>query len=263
MRDHATQILPVLAAFSNPKLHLLADVQTRIALFTPPNLSGKVTGYLVVGGSSGGFAFGDPRFYLNLNLFPSAVLASTVMEHELFHAVQGLAQASHTVHTDSTTCLAKNPHTKEIADLFDSLSTEGTASYVGDILALPARGTDDITAKERAEWDQNVAMVHQSITQMELSVHGLATGAYVTPEDVYALGFYGNQVLYALGYVIARDIAQEQGNSAIGDTISQPGAAFILRYIRLKGYGKSEAAPTLDRETVLWAEKVSACFTAT
>jgi hypothetical protein len=77
------------------------------------------------------------------------------------------------------------------------------------------------------------------MTQLELSVHGLITNASVTPADIYEVGFYGDAILYSLGYVMARDIAQEQGNSAIGSVIAQPGAEFFIRYVQLKGYGKS------------------------
>lgn len=90
---------------------------------------------------------------------------------------------------------------------YDSLSMEGTASYVGDLLATPANGADEIRTRKRAEFSRSVGLVESRITQTELSVHGLVTGASVTYDHVYAAGFYGDQVLYGLGYVIARAIA--------------------------------------------------------
>ncbi len=137
---------------------------------------------------------------------------------------------------------------------------EGTASYVGDILALPERGADETLTRERARFARNVGLVSRSVTQLELSVHGLDTGAAVSPDEVYALGFYGDEVMYSLGYVMARAIAKEQGDAAIGALIGQPGVMFVERYVRLKGYGKSDEMPTLKPGTVQWADRISACW---
>ena len=259
VRDHADATDEALAKLNDPKLHLLDAVKARIAAFTPTTLAGRVTGYLIVGGTSGGFAFGDPQFFLNLDRFPSAVLASTITEHELYHAVQALARTAHPQTSVQLQCVAAIPHGSDIDAFFASLSAEGTASYVGDVLALPERGSDEATGKERARVARNVGMVDRSIVQLELSVHGLTSGAAVTPEEVYGLGFYGDEVLYALGYVMARAIAQEQGNRAIGDLIGLPGAAFVQRYTSLKGYGKSDAMPALKPETLQWTQKLSRC----
>lgn len=259
VRDHAAATNEALAKLNDPGLHLLDAVKARIAAFTPPSLTGRVTGYLIVGGTSGGFAFGDPQFFLNLDRFPSAVLASTIMEHELYHAVQALARKAYLQAPGHEQCIAAIPHGTDVAAFFASLSAEGTASYVGDVLALPERGGDEATSKERARVARNVGMVDRSIVQLELSVHGLTTSAAVTPEEVYGLGFYGDEVLYALGYVMARAIAQEQGNAAIGDLAGAPGATFVARYASLKGYGKSDAMPALKPETLRWANTLSKC----
>jgi len=252
----------VLDRLEDPALGLVGQVQARIARFTPRDLAGAVTGRLVVGGTSGGFAFGDPEFFLNVDRFPSAVLASTVMQHELYHAVQALARAAHpptaAAAAARAACLGTVPHADELAQLFNALQAEGTASLVGDVLALPP-GADSAADAERASVARNVGMVGRSITQLELSAHGLTTGADVSSDDVYALGFYGDEVLYALGYVMARAIAREQGDGAIAELIGRPGAVFVARYVRLAGYGKSDAAPALRAGTVRWAEKLAAC----
>ena len=259
VRDHAAQTKEVIAALEDPARHFLATAETRIKMFTPQDLSGKATGFLVVGGTSGGFAFGDPEFFLNLQLFPSAVLASTIMEHELFHAVQGMAESANKPTAAVVGCIAKRPGGENIEDFFNSLSMEGTASEVGDLLALPIQGADAATAKERTEFVQNVELVKLHVTQLELSVHGLATNATPTYEEVYAAAFYGTQELYGLGYVMARAIAQQDGNVAISRLISQPGAQFVARYTNLANYGKSDSTPALGRETELWAQQITAC----
>lgn len=259
VRDNAAPTERALAALGDPRLGLIDQVKARIAAFTPASLAGGVTGYLVVGGTSGGFAFGDPQFYLNLDRFASAPLAATIMGHELFHAVQALARASAKAAPATQQCLAAIAHAGDIADFFGSLSAEGTASHVGDVLALPDKSPDAALAKERARFARNVGLVDRSITQLELSIHGLATGAAVSAEEVYELGFYGDEVMYGLGYVMARAIAREAGDTAIGELIGQSGAAFVERYRRLAGYGTSEAVPALKPATIAWAGRITAC----
>ena len=181
------------------------------------------------------------------------------MQHELFHAVQGLATRSKNLTTNATTCIAQKPGGEEIGNLFDSLEMEGTASEVGDELMLPVQGADTVTTKERAEFARNVDLVRAHVTQMELSVHGLATGVALTYEDVYAADFYGNQDLYGLGYVMARAIAREEGAAAIGTLIAEPGFAFVVRYMHLKDYGRKEGLPKLGKATEEWALQMAAC----
>lgn len=257
VREHAAATSAVLTALESPALHRLATAEARIAQFTPPDLRGKVNGYLVVGGTAGGFAFGDPEFFLNLQMFPSAVLAATIMEHELFHAVQGLAMAAHKAPASATACIERLPGGTATANLLRSLEMEGTAALVGDELALPTTGADEPTAKERADFDKNVSLVKLHVTQLELAVHGLATGVALTPDDVYAANFYGYQEMYGLGYVMAQAIAKEGGAAALQQAITEPGALFVLRYTRLPGYGNT--LPVLGRETVARAAAIAAC----
>ena len=260
VRDHAAQIRRTLAALEDPSANLLTTAKARIAGFTPAGVSGHVTGYLIVGGTSGGFAFGDPQFFLNLERFPSAALAATIMQHELFHAVQGLARSGRHASAPDLTCMAQIPKSKELAQLFDALETEGSASLVGDVAAIPA-GTDAESDKERAKALRNVGQVSASITLLELSTHALTTGAQVSYDDVYALGFYGDEVLYTLGYVMARAIAAEEGKGAIAELTGQPGALFVQRYRRLKSYGKSHTVPVLFPATLRSADQLAACLT--
>lgn len=258
VRDHAQQIRATLAKLEDPASNLLASVKARMAEFTPSSASGHATGYLIVGGTSGGFAFGGPEFFLNLDRFPSAALAATLMEHELFHAIQGIARTSRDASTAEAACLAKIPHSKELSRLFMSLEMEGSASLVGDVIAMPA-GIDEESDKARKQMLRKVGQVGQSITLLELSIHGLTTGAKVGYGDIYALGFYGEEVLYTLGYVMARAIAAEEGNGAIAELTGQPGALFVERYRKLKSYGKSEAVPVLFPATLQSAEQLAAC----
>lgn len=258
VRDNAARINATLAKLEDPASNLLRSVKARIAEFTPSSVSGHVTGYLIVGGTSGGFAFDEPEFFLNLDRFPSAALATTIMQHELFHAVQGVARTSSNSSTADATCMAKIPHSKELSQLFASLEMEGSASLAGDVASMPA-GIDEESDNARKQARRNVDLVGRSITLLELSTHGLNTGAQVSYGDIYALGFYGDEVLYALGYVMARAIAAEEGKSAIAELTGRPGALFVQRYRNLRSYGKSDTVPVLFAETLRSADQLAAC----
>jgi hypothetical protein len=259
VRKHAAETEQALAELRDPRLQAMNAVKARIARFTPASAVGTVTGYLVVGGTSGGFAFGEPQFYLDLDRYRSAAVASTIMTHELYHSVQALARSAVQAPFNQQKCMKDLGSGGDVADFYDALSAEGTASYVGDILSLPEQGGDEVSVKERSRFLRNLDLVGRSVTQLELSVHGLTTGVAVSPGDIYELGFYGDEVMYALGYVMARAIAKEQGDQAVGELIGLPGAAFVRRYVSLKSYGKSEQVPALGQETLHWANTLSAC----
>ncbi len=260
VREHAPTLRKVMAALEDPSTGLIDSAKRRIAMFTPATVMGNITGYLVVGGTSGGFAFGDPSFYLNLDYFPDAVLAATVLQHEMYHAVQGAARPAPAITEARNQCLKRIGMPTHMDDLFDSLWVEGTASAVGDVLALP-KDVAGIVGEERKKVQRSVNRVSRAVTLMELSTHGVATQA-VDFDGIYELGFYGDEILYALGYVMAKAIEQEQGPVAIADLSRiSSGAAFIDRYRQLAAYGKGPGAPALGPKTLDWAKRMAACAT--
>lgn len=255
VRDAADKIAPVVEALADPAS--LAGVQARIALFTPGRVKGAAAGYLIAGGPAGGFAFGEPEFYLNVARFPAASLARVIMAHELYHGVQGLAMELRPASAAAKACLAKMPEAENLGNLFASLQQEGMASYVGDVLALPAGDLDAKTARDKAQ--RGVDLVERSVTLLALSTHALTSGSAIAYEDIYGLGFYGDEILYSLGYVMVRAIAKEGGNAAVAELIDQPGAAFVMRYVSLANYGKGKDAPEIDPVTVTWAKRLAEC----
>ena len=258
VRDNAPAISKALADLMDPDTHTLDQVKRRLALFTPPRVHGVVSGYLIAGGGSGGFAFGEPDFYLNMARFPSAPFARVILAHELYHAVRGLA-APHLVARDRhEQCVGRFTAGKDLNALFEDLADEGIASYVGDVLAAPP-GDDAIAAEQYKHVSTNVRWVTRSSTLLELSVHALTTGSSLSYDDIYALGFYDDEILYALGYLMAKAIATERGPEAVADLIDRPGSAMVLAYAALKSYGAGKETPKLHSETIEWAKKLQAC----
>jgi hypothetical protein len=231
-----------------------AWVIERVRMFSPPNPGTKIDGYLIVGGNSGGFAFGEPRFYLNLNYFNEFEPAKVVLAHELYHAVQ----AVYTVDDDDrwlkpeSTTPGGRAHQQmcaNLANLFASLYQEGSASYVGDPLLLdPEAGP--LARKTRTEFQDGLNNLRAHRTLLELSVIGLQAKSPVPYEDVYSLGFYLPEPLYKVGYVMAKAIFGDDGPQGLAAFLDQPGYVFARHYTQLALYGKDRAHPALGPNTV-------------
>ena len=153
------------------------------------------------------------------------------------------------------------PTVDELAQLFAALETEGSASLVGDVAAMP-EGIDAASDEERKKVRRNIGMVGRSITLLELSVHGFNTGAQVGYDNIYELGFYGDEVLYALGYVMARAIAAEEGKNAIAGadrTARRAVRAALPQPQRLWQIG--DRAGALSGDIAIAADRLAACMT--
>lgn len=230
-------------------------VVQRVAQFSPPLTGADITGYLVVGGGSGGFAFDDsPGFYLNLGYFKEFDAAKVVMAHELYHAIQGHFAKQPAAWWSQKQALhgpkaVAAQQCMDLARLFTDLYQEGTASYVGDP-ALLAGSPGPIAKKTMDDMANGVRHIAWSTTLLELSVIGVTAKQPVSYDAAYELGFYGPEILYRIAYAMARAIAQDQGAQALGQFLTEPGYQFAEAYVALPRYGKDAEHPTLGPNTV-------------
>ena len=229
-------------------------VVDRVSRFSPSTAAVAVNGYLVAGGSSGGFAFDEPKFYLNLSYFNEFEPAKVVLAHELYHGVQ----AAYSVDKDDRWLKPQSPtadgkaHQQmcaKLANLFASLYQEGSASYVGDPLLLDAE-TGALAKKTRTELLDGLAILNAHLTLLELAVVGLEAKVPVPFDDVYALGFYVPEPLYKVGYIMAKAIAVDEGPQRLASFLDLPGYAFAQHYLALPLYGKDRDHPKLGPNTV-------------
>jgi hypothetical protein len=229
-------------------------VVQRVSQFSPKDSKVAITGYLVAGGPSGGFSFGEPKFYLNLAYADEFDEAKVVMAHELYHAVQGAyapkpkdwwSQKGTDQGPDHA--LAQQCSTND--QLLAALYEEGTASYVGDpFLLRDSKGP--AAKKDLMEMQDGIAHIWQSVTLLELSVTGLNAPDPVSYDEVYAMGFYGPEIEYTLGYVMAKAIATDKGDAALAALLTQPEYSFTEQYMALQKYGLDYAHPKLESNTV-------------
>ncbi len=229
-------------------------VITRVDLFSPHDAQVAIAGYLIVGGVSGGFAFGKPQFFLDLAYFSDFDLARTVMAHELYHAVQGAFAPQqrawwHAKEAENGPYAALAKQCSTTADYLEALYDEGTASYVGDIFLLrDAKGA--AAQKALTEMQDGLAYLSNDVTLLELSITGLNAQIPVSFDAVYSLGFYVPEPEYKLGYVMAKAIATDRGDGAITALLKQPPYSFVDTYLTLPKYGKDDDHPELGPNTI-------------
>ncbi len=252
LRSDTDQIRALIDAFASADSALMQQVRDRIRLYSPLDLELTVRGVLIVGGTSGGFAFDDQEFFLNLDYFPVGDLAALVMTHELYHAIQSNL-------APEETCTDASGNLINASSLFRSLRDEGTASWVGDFLLLPAEG-EGASQRQRARVARGLGLAPtRAVTLLELSAFAMLNSADIAYQSIYGLGFYGDEILYSLGYIMARAIEDEHGAQAIPALLSQPNYRFVETYMQLSAYGESEAVPRLGQETARLVQNLAEC----
>lgn len=262
LKPHTVELAELLNRIEANPVSFQQWVTTRVEKFSPHDSKVAITGYLIVGGVSGGFAFGKPEFFLDLAYFTDFDLAKVIMAHELYHAVQGafaLKQNAwwHAKDIDKGQYGALAQQCSTTFDYFDALYEEGTASYVGDLFLLrDAKGAD--AQKALTEMQDGIAYLSRDVTLLELSITGLNAPVPVPYDAVYALGFYVPEPEYKLGYVIAKAIASDQGEETITALLKQPPYTFVDRYLNLPKYGKDVDHPALGPNTVAAVRRLKA-----
>jgi hypothetical protein len=235
------------------------QIEKRIALFTPKDADLHLQGYVIAGGDGGGYAFGGTDFYLNVGRIVEFVFAKSVTTHELYHAVQGA------VAVDRGT-LGELPPPEDMthaqqaclktAHLFASLYEEGSATYVADISLLD-HVHSEAGLRQKADLTDGIQHVKWSASLLEMSVLSLDAEEPMAYDDVYDVDFFGHGVLYNVGYVMARDIAEQDGPQGLTAYLKLPPYEFVLGYTKLAAYGKDKDHPLLGPNTIAAAEHLA------
>jgi len=233
------------------------DVLDRIRPFSPKPGTISLRGFVVAGGDGGGYAFGGADFYLNLLNSDDLIYARQTMIHEAFHGVQGATFQEDTDHWSKQNTqpaditLAK--FCSNSAELFKDIKDEGTAMFVGSDEAL--KDSNGVTGKRiYAEYLYYNTHLSDSTGLLEVSVASLQAPKPVPFKMVYSVDFWGKCVAYYIGNAMTRSIEEEDGPAAVAQSLQQPGYEFVLRYTRLKSYGKDRAHPHLGENTVAAAQ---------
>lgn len=259
---HRNQAMELLSKIESTESSFLQTIENRIQRFSPPSVTGRVTGYLVAGGPVDGFSFSEPAFYLDLvRLGGNISDAKQMLAHELFHGVQNLAtrdrlrlQSEYDLNYYST-LKGQQRSCYAVQILFANLLAEGTALLVGD-------GVDDSPASSgQASFQQ----ANESPAGMAARIDLLdalilaGTGAKAIAVDrLYGIGFYsyfssGRPALYDLAKLMASEIAAARGEKEIGVLAASSPSAFVRAYQEVALKKKGEI-PALGRFAQEWAQ---------
>lgn len=254
-----SKLLDEIAA--NPKA-FQQQIEQRIALFTPVGTDIHLQGYIVAGGDGGGYAFGDTDFFLNIGMNDEFVVVKGVMTHELYHAVQGaFAKDRGSVETpvSSKTLSQAQQSCANIAQLFANVYEEGSAMYVEDI-SLLQNAHSEIGLRKLADVTDGLKHIGTSVSLLEMSVLSLSARDAMPYDDVYDVGFLGHGILYNIGYVMAKTIADNDGPQGLAAYLKLPAYKFVLHYTELPKYGKDGDHPKLGANTLIAANQfISGC----
>ncbi len=212
---------------------------------------------MVAGGDGGGYAFGGSDFFLNMAYNEDMPSVLNVTMHEAFHGVQGAVYQEDTEHwakgLTEPADQARGSFCSHVAELLVDLRNEGTAMYVGnDEVLKDSKGATGM--RLYAEWLYGSSHLADSAGLLEMSLASMQAPHPVPYKLVYQVDFYGRGIVYFIGGAMTKAIADEDGPAAVGQVIQQPGYEFVLRYTRLKSYGKDGSHPSLGDNTVRAAQ---------
>ena len=250
VKPKSKKLLSLLQQVEDNPLLFQGKIEKRIALFAPSGADIHLHGYIVAGGDGGGYAFGDPNFFLNIGFVDEIVVAEDVTTHEMYHAVQG-AFAEDRV--DAADGFAKTQsHAQNVCfntnQLFANLYEEGSATYVENI-SLLSSAQSELGQRKKKDFADGLEHVHTSVSLLEMSVISLSATDAMPYDDVYDVGFYGHGILYTIGYVMAKDIVDNDGPQGLAAFLKQPPYRFVLHYTQLPKYGADKDHPRLGPNT--------------
>lgn len=254
--------LKTLAANPNS---MVAWITQRIMPFMPAGIPLNGQGYIVAGGPGGGFSLTDGGIYVNIVRAKGDLnVVRLTLAHELYHNVQHTAEARAGTLGDfnydeaayealprgsARACYATR-------QLFGQLMKEGTATYISDIALYPTTGEEALSVRKQRAASLS-GDVEFPISMLDIGLAALTGDDPVSERTVYRMGFLqAGQLYYDVAYVMAKAIVQHDGPAALGHFISQPGDAFVRRYVALSHEARS-ALPKLGDRVERWAARQS------
>ncbi len=238
VRDRIEEIAPTIEWIGQNHEKLAADLGRRIAEYSPAEEALNVPVYLVLGGSSDGWAR-DGVFHVALHYFRDDLEGlKLLMAHELFHVAQGAFMSGPTV-------TEERPQLRNVEALLLNTVSEGTAS----LLWWPddMEGGVYVDGVLRAKLERNRRRADGTFSLFELMVFRAHADPDLDVGSIYNLGLSGrwDSPLYYVGYRIARAIEEHRGRPALRKLLARPAVEFFQAYVDL--YRDRPADSTLLR----------------
>ena len=230
---------------ANPE-KFAGELRARIRRYLPADLTFPVQVYVIVGGTSDGFADG-PVFCVAIDYFGDDDAGlRTLMAHELFH-VGYRALAGSGGKTEKKKPLS--PEAEKLLAIFESTMNEGVASRVGD----PTIVTDGKAWIEwfRGKFAKNFERLDSSFVLFDTVLYRQVHDPAASSEDLYRIGFSGSfdSVFYFVGYEMARAIEEEDGPEAVVRCLEEGPLSFFSRYIAISQRTPDKGRRRFSKET--------------
>ncbi len=225
VRDRLEEIRPAIRWLEANHEKLAADLADRIGRYSPGEDILRVPVFLVVGGTSDGWAR-DGAFHVALHYFRGDMDGlELLMAHELFHVAQTTFMPN--------SGIREGPSTLENVEmLLSSTVSEGTASLLWWPEDGP-RGGVYVEGVLQRKLERNQRRVTDIFALFDLMV----LRAHSDPEfdfaSVYNLGFSGawDSPFYYLGYRVARTIERHRGLEVLRELLARPPVDLFLEYV--------------------------------
>ncbi len=133
--------------------------------------------------------------------------------------------------------------------LFANVYEEGSATYVEDLAQLQTSHSET-AMRQSADLTDGIKHARWSASLLEMSVLSLNAPNAMDFDEVYGVDFFGHGILYNIGYVMAKGIADQDGSAGLAAFLKLPPEQFILRYTQLAAYGKDHDHPMLGPNTI-------------
>lgn len=223
----------------------------RIGKFTPNDLKAELKGYIIAGGPSLGFAFGEGEFFVDQSrLVGEPAVGRAIMAHELFHSIQSTITDQYDTKPllyddDSHELYLALPAKEQQCAMLDAVAsvtlTEGSASYVSDVMSLDENdGT--MTKFQRDRFVRGLSRTAWHAKMLDFILAGTAETPTLTFDDAYTLAFARDEHFYHFGYALTEALVKERGNMIIAELLAMPPRQFFSAYRELDAYGKDVPA---------------------
>jgi hypothetical protein len=241
VKDRLPEMRRLIQLIKDNPNKLVSEITDMIQPYSPGDLAFRVKVYLVIGGSSDGWAK-DGNFYLALHYFRDDYEGmKLMMAHELYHIAQR--------HFFGDAKDSDNPFITACQSLLRRTRSEGTASMVGDPLEIAS-------GKSYAKWyrqkfNRNLKRITQNFALFETMLFRLYNDQDIKFNQLYPLGFSGgwDSPLYFVGYYIGRTIEKYQGREVLVNILKDTPTAFFNTYIDI--YKKHP-----DKDLVMFSSSV-------
>ncbi|MCO1336486.1 hypothetical protein MO867_19320 [Microbulbifer sp. OS29] len=237
LKDDLLGLKKIITTIENNPQHYINDVRQGISSYSPNNLSIETNIFIVVGGTSDGWAK-DGNFYIALQYFKGDYKGLLILSiHELYHVAQPYFYGK-----------SQKPDSS-CEKILNQTRMEGIASIVGS----PFNVTE---GKEYIVWFQqkyktNLQRISDNFVLLEMMLYRACNDPDVEFDRIYPLGFSGrwNSPLYYVGYYIGNTIEEIKGRDFLISTLKKSPSAMFKAYIDIYKEDKAKDIPRFDEST--------------